>query len=303
MKLDYDFAATTSLLLDKCTVGLRQTGPWCWHSMAQNGTLLPIESRLEEGFLQLATRPEPQQRGAAELERALLANGVLPGGVGVVLDPVSARLRMRADIPLMDDTRLEEEYLLHRLHRSLDGFHEGAGLLKSLDSGSSFPAQPAAASCAGLAELLRESAWNCEERGPNDFAATLDAGSAPPAKVRMTEHGLQLSVDLVRPDAAAGAVRPALAVFLLAASGVLRMARAYAVETDGAWSFGFRVCLPAAPAPDEIDHALAALSVAHRMSARETSVLLDEAAARCYLAARNLSTTNQPNRETEKNHG
>jgi hypothetical protein len=303
MKLDRDIAATASRLLDKCMVDLRQTGPWRWQSIAQNGTLLPIESRLEEGFLQLATRPESRQREAAELERVLLGNSVLTGGVGAVLDPVSARLFMRADIPLMEDTRPEEKHLLHRLHLALEGFHAGADLMKSIDAVSGFPMPPAAASCARLTELLRECAWHCEERGTDEFSATLDAGSAPPAKVRMTEHDLQLSVDLGRTDAASEAVRTALAAFLLTTSSVLRMARAYAVETEGTWNFGFRVCLPAAPTPEEVDHALAALSTAYRISARETSVLLDEAAARCYLAARNLSTINQPNRETEKNHG
>jgi hypothetical protein len=73
------------------------------------------------------------------------------------------------------------------------------------------------------------------------------------------------------------------------------MARASATESDGGWSFGFRVCLPPAPLPEEIDHGLAALSLAHRMAAREASVLLDETAAACYLAAREIANPNQPN--------
>ena len=53
---------------------------------------------------------------------------------------------------------------------------------------------------------------------------------------------------------------------------------------------------PAAPDSEEVNHGLAALSVAWRMCAREASVLLHEAAARCYLAARDLSTTNTTNK-------
>jgi hypothetical protein len=75
------------------------------------------------------------------------------------------------------------------------------------------------------------------------------------------------------------------------------MARACAVEADGQTSFGVQVGLPAAPAMEEIDHALGALSIAHRICARETNVLLNDAAARCYLAARELSTDHQPTKE------
>ena len=55
----------------------------------------------------------------------------------------------------------------------------------------------------------------------------------------------------------------------------------------------------AAPAAEEIDHALAALSIAYRMCAREADVLLNDAAARCYLAARESSTN--PHQHEEEN--
>jgi hypothetical protein len=106
-------------------------------------------------------------------------------------------------------------------------------------------------------------------------------------------------VELLRTNAAKEASRHALAVFLLTISGALRMARGYAEAADGHESYGFQVCLPDAPASEEIGHALAALSIAYRMCARETDVLLDAAAARCYLAARDSSTTNEPQHEEE----
>jgi hypothetical protein len=115
----------------------------------------------------------------------------------------------------------------------------------------------------------------------------------------MTENGLELSVELVRANAAAEMSRQALAVFLLTVSGALRMARGYAMAADGQESYGFQVCLPAAPAAEEIDHALAALSIAYRMCAREADVLLNDAAARCYLAARESSTN--PHQHEEEN--
>ncbi len=111
----------------------------------------------------------------------------------------------------------------------------------------------------------------------------------------MTELGLLLSVELGFVPTGANGSRHAIPVFLLTIGRALRMARASATESDGGWSFGFRVCLPPAPLPEELDHGLAALSLAHRMAAREASVLLDETAAACYLAAREIANPNQPN--------
>lgn len=290
MRLD-DLAASALRVLNKCSVEIRQENPWRWRLMVQNGTRLPLEAWLDESFLQLATHPESAGRSLAELERALMGNAALPGGAGLVLHACGNRLQLRAEIPLPVNTNPQDEFLLRRMKWALDGFHHGFGLLNSLDSQRDRVAPaPSASPHAALAELLRESQWKCEERGPNDFAAALDSDSEPVAKIRVTEHGLSLSVEMGRADE--GVSRSALAVFLLTTGSTLRMARAYAVETDGAWGFGFRVCLPPGPEPEEIHHALAALSIAHRSAARETRVLLDQAAARCYLAVRDSQTTN-----------
>jgi hypothetical protein len=108
-----------------------------------------------------------------------------------------------------------------------------------------------------------------------------------------------LNVELVRASATPEASRRALALYLLTAARELRLVRAYATQAEAGWSCGMQVNLPVAPASEEIDHALAALSMAHRMCAREANVLLDQAAARCYLAVRDTSNTNgnQPVKE------
>jgi hypothetical protein len=62
---------------------------------------------------------------------------------------------------------------------------------------------------------------------------------------------------------------------------------------------GFQVRFDPAPSATELDHALAALSVACQAAAREANVLLDESVARQYLAVRNIPRNiNQP-KETE----
>ena len=107
------------------------------------------------------------------------------------------------------------------------------------------------------------------------------------------------SVEMVRCNRAAEATRLALAVFLLTASSALRLARAHAVDDEGQQRFGFQVCLPPAPTTEELDHALAALSIAYRTCAREANVLLDDAAARCYLGVRDFRCTTNPENEKE----
>ena len=287
-------AANAVRVLNKCSAELRPEGPWRWSCVVQNGARLAVAASLEDGFLQLAFRPETTRATAWGLERALKANNTLAGGVKLALDSGSRGLHLRAEIAV-----LEEQQLMDRFERALDGFHHGIGLLKSSDCearAGHAAAQYAAGFSANLGELLRESPWGCAERGPNEFSVELDAKSAPPARIRMTESGLDMSVELVRANQAAEPCRQALAVFLLTVSSALRMARAWTATADGQESFGFQVSLPAAPDPEEVNHGLAALSVAWRMCAREASVLLHEAAARCYLAARDLSTTNTTNK-------
>jgi hypothetical protein len=246
-----------------------------------------MTASLDEGFLQLTCRPDGIRKGALALERALLGNGALAGGVKLALNAASRDLTLCSDIVLLDEIQL-----LERVRWALQGFHEGDRLLKSPGASSVRAAkQRVDAGGANLGDLLRESSWAFTERGPNDFSADLDAVSAPPARIAAIDGQLMFGVELARCTAAAEATRQALAIFLLTASGALRLARAHAVEADGEWSFGFQVCLPGAAVTEEIDHALAALSIAHRMCARESSVLLDEAAARCYMAARDLPPT------------
>lgn len=295
MRLANEAAANAFRVLDKCSAELESMGPWRWRCVVQNGALLPLTASLEDGFLQLAGHPEAMNRTAPALQRVLLGNDTLGGGVKFALNPASRSLYLRTEIVL-----LEEMQLLDRVHWALAGFHHGYHWLKSLDSHEEGAVAPAAgAPGVRLGELLRETSWSCTERGRNDFSADLAADSAPPARITTNEHGIVFSVELVRCTQAAEVERQALAAFLLTASSALRLVRAHAGEEEGQQRFGFQVCLPAAPAAEEIDHALAALSTAHRMCAREANVLLDEAAARCYLSVREIPLTINPENEKE----
>jgi len=293
MRLANEAAAIAFRVLNKRTDELSPTGAWRWSCSVQNGTRLSIAASLEEGFLNLTCRPEGTRKSACTLEQALSGNRMLSGGVKVALREANRDLHLATDIVI-----IEEKQLLDRFDRALEGFHDGYRLFRapaSLIDCKAAKTDPEV----DLGELLREASWPFTERGPNDFSAELDADSAPPARIRNTENGVELNSELVRTNSTAEISRRALTLFLLTATSTLRLVRACSEETEGGFVFGIQVNIPGAPAFEEIDHALAALSIAHRICARETTVLLNEATARCYLAARNLSTTNNHHAEQE----
>jgi hypothetical protein len=295
MMLANETAATAYRVLNKCACEMESSGPWSWQCVVENGARLPLSASFDEGFMQLVCRPDSIHKTALALEDAMLHNKTLAGGVKLALSPADRGLHLRTDIVVLNEMQLRD-----RMEWALDGFHDGTRLLESPDAHGGCPrSQAAHVSDAALADLLRESAWPCAERGANEFSAELDASAAPPARIRMNGSGLEMSVELLRCDAAAEITRQALALYLLSVSGSLRMARAFASHAGGQISFGFLVSLPSTPFAEEIHHALSALSVAYRMCAREANVLLHIAAARHYLAARNSSTTDDNNLEKE----
>lgn len=285
MRFANEAAATAFHALDQCSVEVRPAGRWCWECVLRNDANTPVTANLREGFLELAGPAKAIRDRSCALERALLESNTLAGGAKFALDAAGSSLYVRADIPLLEETQLLEQVCW-----AMAGFHCGPS---GVESDGSPDADPRTSSSAmkELGELLRETSWQATERGPDEFSANLDADSAPPARIKANEQGLLFSVELARANVAAQVSRDALTEFLLSAGSIVRMARAHAADVDGQRSFGLEVRLPCTATAAEIDHALAALSVACRMCAREANVLLDETAARCYLAVRNVSTT------------
>ncbi len=273
-------------VLRQCCDEVESRGPWQWQCLARNGGLLSIAASLGDGFLHLAYRPWDTERSALFLERALRANRTLPGGVKLALGQHGNDLHLHCDLPLVDDEQLRNSF-----ERALNGFHEGGAALRAANEGSSSVCDTTNPD--GLKDLLNKVAWPHSERGTNDFSAELDAEGARPASLRLSDRDLEANVELFRSKAPSTAVRRALAAFLLSASGALCMVRAYSESAGDQELYGFQVSLSKAPAPEEVQDALAALSIAHRICAREANVLLTETAAQQYLAARCFSTANQ----------
>jgi hypothetical protein len=294
MNLGNHTAAIARRAVYGCSDGVQPSGPWSWRFAIQNGTRLPVAAKFEDEFLHLTCSPGVDCRSTGLLERVLLGNSRLSGGAKIVLAEADGTLRVSADIAVVEEKQMQD-----RLRLAMHGFHDSIRLLKSgeltleADGEESFASEPE------LKELLRASSWPSTESGHNDFSVELDADTGAAARIWRTKNSVVASVEFVRPAAISEVCRRATAVFLLTASNTLRFVRAYAAESEGQWSFGMQVGLPSVPAMEEVDHALAALSVARRVCARESNVHLCEAAASCYLAARNLSTTSEPQTEKE----
>ena len=88
--------------------------------------------------------------------------------------------------------------------------------------------------------------------------------------------------------------RVALGGFLLAASGLVRLARAAVSERDGSPVARFEVVFPSAPDPFEISSALESLSVACSRCGEEVITLQEPVIARRYLALRGWAAQARP---------
>ncbi len=284
-------------VLRQCCHEVESRGPWQWQCLVRNSELLSIAASLGNGFLHLEYRTAEMEKRAPFLERALRANKTLPGGVKLVLGATDNDLHLRSDLPLEDAGRLRNSF-----ERALHGFHEGEAAFTTLRVANdrSFPSPVCGETNSGqLKEVLSEVAWPHTERASNDFSAELDAEGARRASLRLSDRDLETNVELFRSKDPSNTVRRALAAFLLSASRTLCMVRAYAETADDQELYGFQVSLSSAPAPEEVQDALAALSIAHRMCAREANVLLTETTAEHYLAARRFLTANQSGDEEE----
>jgi hypothetical protein len=253
--------------------------PAVWKLLASNGRDLAATARLAGGWLLLdAPLPPFGVEGAAAGVWDLLRwNAALPGPVKLVLPPGPPAVRLRAELPV--DVALD---LPARVREVSAGLEAAAALLAG-----ETPARPAgAAATVDLARLSEEAGWPFVARA-GGLAVGLDAGDGLHQAMVAEEAGaVRVTVALGTDGAAAPRCLEALGTLLLRASAAVRMARAAAGGTNGTAAARFEVCFAAAPVhPGELDHALAALSVACRMAGREARILAEnEVMAGRYLA-------------------
>jgi hypothetical protein len=290
MKLTNRTTTEAISALRDCFAEVEPVDPWRWQCASGDETHLPISVIFADGFLRLATEPDGLPCDAPAIDQALQFNRRLAGGVKFIIDPRRTRLRPCADVVVLDGSQLRARlsWVLHGLLGALEVIDFAADHVACQMEATKVEPPP------GLPEILSRAAWEFTESAANEWSVALDADFSSPAKLRTGGDSISVSVELVRTTSAAALQRRALAMFLVTACSGIRFVRACAFERESETAFALEASLPLIPAVEELNHAMAALSVAHRLCAREAGVLLDEAAASCYLALRDSCQKHQP---------
>ena len=235
-------------------------------------------------------------------EAAILGwNGRLPPGLRLLLAAAPPFVRCRVDLVVEPGG---DEAEVDRAGRLTDAVASMA-VLETLGDGVATPASTPPQDAGDLAALCRETEWPLHERGAV-LAVDLDVpGGAHQALVERRGDGTVaaavpvLDAAMAVLPAASAAGRRAVAVLLLRTSGLVRLVRAAAPAADVA-AARFEV-VHRRPAPAELAHGFAALSVACRRAAAEALALWsDETVARRYL--RDWDQARQPQHHHEEDH-
>jgi hypothetical protein len=290
-------AERVSRVLGKCAHNIMRRGHTRWDLTLRNGEMLCARAWLDEEWLHLAADPgggvtiaEP---GRNRAWWCLLHNGTLPGNVKYALDP-QGRLQIRAELPITPeetetDIRVRVAATCEGLQAASHQLHGRPSSKKRLPKTTREVAS-VDTSC-DLRRLCEEAEWPFTERAGGKLAVALDTpDSYCQATLEQRPEGLHVTAGLGASVPASESSRTAVAVLLLTLGGVVRMVRATGEECDGQSPVRLEVRLARAPGADELAHALAALSVGHRLCGREVEVLQDDEIAAEYLASRGLSS-------------
>jgi hypothetical protein len=279
--------------LEQCAKAVRAIDGAGWEFELRGEVPLPVTVRLKKGWLRLcsplsapsASRPAPEV-----LDRMLAQNVELAGGAKFTLADDPPLPCLSAELLLAE----EESDFGAKISRACDGFSQALQEFTGGEHSSKAHAEDAQAAQAGelafdLMALCKETGWPAAERAGHQVAVELDVpGCFCQALVQSRgQRGLHLGVDMASTPFISATSRHALNVMLLHACHFLRMARATTRTADGATAYGWEVSLDHVAAARELEYALAALSVACRLSAREVSLFQqDESLARRYLVLR-----------------
>ncbi len=276
-------ARSVSDAMLKC--GWILAGPGSWTTRVTNGAVLPVSARLEDAWLRVEAQiPELPETSWWQL---LVAGCSLPPLVRLALTCAADRamsVRLVADLEAgeCDDWPSRVTGVLEALMASVPGLHPAR--LDDRDP------EPESRPPESVSEAIREAGWACEDRGEGGCDISLDGDRIrATARVEARGEGLCLWAPVARN------VRPghedctdAIALFLLRTAHRLRAVRAAFREEPGKpeAAVGWEARLPGRPESEEIDRALAALTVACQLSVREVEALFTPALARHYLTQR-----------------
>jgi hypothetical protein len=221
----------------------------------------------------------------------LRRNAKLPGGAKFGLAGAARRVALTAELPL--DADLDLESRVAETCRALTQHEAWERISRALDPSALDAARAASSDDAGeLHQLVEQSGWPFRERAPGHLVLRLEVGdgSQQASLARRADHGYRLWTNLDVPEDLPPRARLAVELVLLAACRLVRMVRAASTFEGGGSATVWEMVWSARPAPVELKHALAAMSVAYRITADEVQALGDEQLANDYLALRGWSS-------------
>ena len=270
--------------LEPLVAQLEEIGPQRWKFRLTDQETSPGSARLVDDWLHLRMPVEHGIESEA-LDWLLARNGTLPGLSKFALAETGPALCLAAELPVGDEVGFAEW-----LRASVDGFTEGMAALGG-EAASPIAEPPPVEAAIDLAALCRETGWPHVVRPSGTIAIDLDVPHAFHQAVLQNhaDHGLRVSVDLGAVGNVSSISLQAIGTLLLAAAGVVRMARPVLERPGEKLSAEWQVSLGEAATAQQLRHALAALSVACRVCARELKLLEDESIANAYLRVRGWS--------------
>ncbi|MEY2410119.1 MAG: hypothetical protein QOF48_2789 [Verrucomicrobiota bacterium] len=242
----------------------------------------PIFARVAGDWLlfEAPLRSNPRLAGAttAFLPEQLAGwNALLPGGARFGVD-ARFNITVRADVPLIDDFDPGPRAL-----EALSGIEAGLAWFDGCE-----PSPRGAVSVEVPVDfklLADETGWAlCD--APDGDASILVPAPAGPVPVQVEAHGetgMRAWIAVAELDDLTPHSRHALAVLLLRASSVLRLARPAFARHHERQSAVFEVVFDSAPGAAEFNHAIESLAVSIAMAASEVKLLCEEQTARDYL--------------------
>jgi hypothetical protein len=265
-------------------IELKQVGPQRWECQLRGHKRQAASARVADDWLHLRL-PIEQVIEVDRIEEFLTWNGQLEGPSKFCLE--DRQLCLAAEIPISDEIPF-----LPRLEAALQGVDQGLRMLNRPEASPVAASEPASApgTAIDLAALCREAGWPHVVRPSGELAIELDVPrSFHQAILRAgPEQRLDLTVEIGSLHNLTPSSRRAVAVLLLSAAGVVRLARP-AAAADAKRSMLWQVSLTPDVTAAELGHGLAALSVACRQCAREVKLLEDESIANDYLRVRGWS--------------
>jgi hypothetical protein len=281
-----------AMSLEKSEATITQTGRGRWELALVNGKSVSATAMLLDGWLSIDV-PVSDLINHADLWKLLMLNASLVGLSKFVLMPDHRSVRLRCDISLEQD---DDEFATNLVTGSTTRVQEACMDMKSAlarfqdqKPGGSVKLNPAfdnqeVATPDHLRRVCEDVGWKFTERASGKYVVDLEApGEFFQATVEQRSAGARVSAEVARLNAPAESSRHALAMLLLRAGALVRMARPAIEEDESQIGARFEVVFRELPRAFELAHALSSLSVACTLCGREAKAVQDEIIAKEYL--------------------